>query len=346
MTNIMVRLLAVLALAISAAAARAADPVVINDPTRLDWDYYGSGYALLPIREAAIPGGGAAVQVTVDKGAQPHAAGANIPVGPIVEGRDYVIRFWARTMSSNAAGGKGRVLVRFFRNQQPYAGFGDTLVEIGHDWRTYEVSGRATQSIRESAAVGFQLAGAKQVIQIGQAVVAEGATTLGNRRFGSSDPDPLPTQIAGKGVLLNDPLNREWVTYGKTLTSTATATDVHTRKAMLMRVASAGSNSWDAGTNVPIRDAIKDGDKIIVAVLARTRSTDGKGNIRLRLQSNQQPYPGFGQQDVALAPNWRLYQWRVDSEMDLPAGHGEVAIHAGLAAQDVEIGPVYVLRLP
>jgi hypothetical protein len=31
--------------------------------------------------------------------------------------------------------------------------------------------------------------------------------------------------------------------------------------------------------------------------------------------------------------------------MDLPANQGEVAIHAGLAKQEVEIGPVYVIRV-
>lgn len=345
MRTIVAALAAALALGSTMPLAAQGEPKVINDPTRLDWDYYGSGYKLKPIRDAAIPGGGAAVEIEVQQGRNPYDAGANVPIGAITEGRDYVVRFWARTLKSSGKSGKGRILVRFFRNRDPYPGFGDTLVEVGPDWRTYEVSGRATVTIADGAAVAMQLAGATQTIQIGQTVVAEGTTTLANRRFGTTEPDPLPPQIAAKGMLLNDPLNRQWVTYGKALTTAATVTDVYTRKALAMTVTAAGSNSWDAGVNVPIRDSIAKGDRLIVAVLARSR-TVAPGAILLRLQSNQVPYPGFGQQDVALNANWRLYQWKVTSEMDLPAGQGEVAIHAGLAKQEVEIGPVYVIREP
>ena len=100
-------------LAASPPAVAQSDPKVINDPTRLDWDYYGSGYALKPIRDPAIPGGGAAVEIAVKKGRNAYDAGTNVPIGAIVEGRDYVVRFWARTLKSSASGGKGRLLVRF-----------------------------------------------------------------------------------------------------------------------------------------------------------------------------------------------------------------------------------------
>ncbi len=327
-----------------------ADLKILNDPTSLDWEYYGSGYKLKPIRDPSFPGGGAAVQIDVEKGHDPFTAGANVHLtGPIVAGRDYVVRFWARSLSAKSRDGRGQIVVRFFRNSDPYPGFGDTVVEIGPDWRSYEVTGRARIDVpADQAAVGMQLASVAQVLQIGQTVVAEG-TTLEGRPLAIAAPDPLPPQLAGKGELLNDPVNRNWVVYGKLLTSSPTTTDVYTRKAMLLSVSAAGEDSWDAGVNAPVRAAIAKGDNLLVAVLARSRSaatSDGQGWIRLRLQSNQPPYDGFGAQDLKLAPNWRLYQWHVQSEMDLPANIGEVAIHAGMAKQEVEIGPVYVLRLP
>jgi len=342
-------LLAALALGLAAAPATAqvagSGAKIINDPTSLAWEYYGTGYKLKPITDPSFPGGGAAVQVDVQKGRDPYSAGANIHLNaPIVTGRNYVIRFWARTISAKSPDGKGRIIVRFQRNADPYPGFGDTTVTIGPDWQSYEVTGRATMdSPAEQAAVGMQMASVGQVLQIGQAVVAEGTTTLAGSP--SAAPDPLPPGIEGRGELLNDPLNRNWVFYGKLLTQTPTATQVYTRKAVLMSVSAVGENSFDAGTNVPISSAIAKGDDLAVGVLARTRSSDGQGVIRLRLQSNQAPYPGFGAADIKLAPNWRLYQWHVQSEMDLPANKGEVAIHAGLAKQEVEIGPVYVIRL-
>ena len=322
---------------------------IINDPTSLDWEYYGAGYKLKPIRDASLAGG-AAVEVEVQKGHDPWAAGANIHLNqPIIKGRNYVVRFWARTITAKSDSGEGRILVRFLRNSDPYPGFGDSVVEVGREWKAYEVSGRATiDSSAQQAVVGMQLASVAQTIQIGQAVVAEGASTLEGRTLKIALPDPIPPQLADKGELLNDPANRNWVSYGKLLTATPTTTDVYTRKAVLMSVAAASENDTDAGMNAPIHEAIAKGDNLIVAVLARSRSAataDGQGWIRLRLQSNQTPYPGFGAQDIKLAPNWRLYQWRVESEMDLLPNTGEVAIHAGMAKQQVELGPVYVIRI-
>ena len=328
-------------------AGPAANVQIINDPTSLDWEYYGAGYKLKPIRDPSIPGGGAAVQVDVQKGHDPYSAGANIHLkAPIVAGRDYVVRFWARTLSAKSDDGKGRIIVRFQRNADPYPGFGETTVTIGPDWQSYEVTGRATiNSPVEQAVVGIQMASVGQIFQIGQTIVAEGPTTLVGGAPAAAASDPLPPGIEGRGELLNDPLNRNWVFYGKLLKTTPTKTSVYTRAATLMSVSGVGVNSYDAGANVPIHGAIANGDDLIVGVLARTQSADGQGTIRLRLQSNQPPYDGFGAQDVKLAPNWRLYQWHVISQMDLPADEGEVAIHAGMAKQDVEIGPVYVIRL-
>ncbi len=331
-----------------AAIAPANDVKVINDPTRLDWDYYGAGYKLKPIRDAAIPGAGAAVEIEVRKGANPYDAGTNIPIGPIVAGRDYVVRFWARALTAATGDKQGRLTVRFFRNSDPYPGFGDVTLLIGNEWRAYEVSARSNVDIPQLAAVGLQLAGARQTLQIGQAVVAEGTTTLAAwKPQPVAANDPIPPQIASKGELLNDPTDRGWVFYGKPQTTAATTTDVYTRKAVLLSVASAGTNSWDAGANVPIKSAIAVGDRLVVAMLARAKTAvtpNGLGLVRLRVQSNQPPYDGFGGSDIRLTSNWRLIQWQVTSEMDLPAGKAEVAIHTGLAKQDVEIGPVYVIR--
>lgn len=333
----------------SALAQSSGDFQIVNDPTSLDWEYYGTGYKLKPIRDPSIPSG-VAVEVEVQKGHDPWSAGANIHFNqPMVTGRNYVVRFWARTIAAKSDNGKGRIVVRFLRNIDPFPGFGDTTVEVGPEWKAYEVSGRATiDGSAQQAAVGMQLASLAQTIEIGQAVVAEGATTLEGRAIKITEPDPIPPQLAGKGDLLNDPANRNWVSYGKLLTATPTTTDVYTRRAVLVSVSAAGENSFDAGMNAPIRGAIAKEDDLIVAVLARSRSAatnDGQGWIRLRLQSSQPPYPGFGGQDIKLAPNWRLYQWHVESEMDLPPNTGEVAIHAGMAKQEIEIGPVYVIRV-
>ncbi len=331
------------------AAQSVATGTIINDPSGLDWDYYGSNYKLTPIRNPSFPGGGAAVEIDVAKGEHPYSAGANIQLtGPIVAGRDYVVRFWARTLSAASPNGRGRIVVRFMKNAEPYPGFGETIVSIGTDWTAHEVTARADQNISSQGAVALQFASIKQRIQVGQAIVAEGRTIVAAKPSASVE-STMPPQLAGKGELLNDPLNRNWVVYGRFQSATPTTTDVYTRRAVLLSVSAAGTNSWDAGVNAPIREAIAEGDILRVSMLARSLSaatSDGEGLVRLRVQSNQPPYDGFGAQDVKLGPSGKLIQWRTRAAMALPAGRGEIAIHTGLAKQDVEIGPIYVIREP
>ena len=322
-------------------------PRVINDPASLDWLYYGSDYTVKPLTGVPISGG-AAVEVKVRRGSQPYAAGTNILLtAPIVKGRDYAIRFWARTVKSSASDGQGKILVRFFRNEEPYNGFGDTTVTVGPEWKTYEVAARATMDIPANAGVGLQLASVSQTLQLGQAHVVEGSMTVTPNAVKPTG-DPLPPQLEGKGELLNVPTNRQWVTYGNAQTSAATTTDVYTRQATLLTVSQAGNEPYDAGANAPIAGAVRKGDRLLVAVLARAKSAEtpnGTGLVSLRMQSNKAPYAGWGEEAIHLAPGWKLFQWRTTATMDLPAGGGEVAIHTGLAKQQVEIGPVYVIRL-
>src|SRR5262245_37021344 len=105
------------AMAAQVGSSNASSVKIINDPTSLDWEYYGTGYKVKPIRDPSFPGGGAAVEVDVQKGHDPYSAGTNIHLNqPIVSARNYVVRFWARTLSAKSSDGKGRIIVRFFRN--------------------------------------------------------------------------------------------------------------------------------------------------------------------------------------------------------------------------------------
>ena len=58
------------------------------------------------------------------------------------------------------------------KNANTYAGFGDTVLDIGSEWALYEVTAKSDKALPTGqAVVGLQLAGAKQVIEIGQAIV-------------------------------------------------------------------------------------------------------------------------------------------------------------------------------
>ena len=325
---------------------------LINDPSALNWSTFGTIMKSKIVKSAEIPGGGAAMQFTLQSlGVAAYDAGANVPIRtPLRTKGDYVAAFWARTVKSDAPDGKGRISVRFQQNVAPYAGFGDTVLTIGSEWQLYEVPATADRDVPKGQAVlGLQLAGARQTIEVGQVIIVEGAKSIRQATATAApaaDPE-LPPQLVGKGDLLNDPANREWLLYGDKQVAKATTTNVYGRVATLLTVSAAGANAYDAGAAVPLRDAIAKGDRLRIAVLARTVSAstpDGQGKLAVRVQQNSAPYDGFADNMLTVGPNWRLYQIGTTASLALAAGTGQLALHTAGAAQAIEIGPVYVLR--
>lgn len=326
---------------------------LINDPSRMDWSFYGAEQKTRNVQDASIPGGGAAVRVEVPRaGANIYDSGANVPIRRgIAVGRDVTVAFYARTVKSEAPGGKGKIGVRFQQNAAPYAGFGDTVLDIGSEWALYEVTARSDKALPTGqAVVGLQLAGAKQVIEIGQVIVVEGATSIRTTRRveTAAAPDPeLPPQLKDKGRMLNDPTNRDWGFYGAGQTTKATVTNVYGRVGTLFSVATAGAAPYASGASVTLNEEIKEGDVLLVAVLARTLSAatpDGQGRLSVRIQKNAAPYDGFLDKPVQVGPNWRLYQFRTQAPMDIAKRAGQLSIQTGAAQQEIEVGPIYVIR--
>ena len=224
------------------------------------------------------------------------------------------------------------------------------MLTVGSEWRLYEVPATADRDVPKGQAVlGFQLAGARQTIEIGQVIIVEGATSI-RRTTATAAPaaDPeLPPQLVGKGDLLNDPASREWLLYGDKQVAKATTTNVYGRVATLLTVGAAGTNAFDAGAAVPLRGAIAKGDRLRIAVLARAVSAstpDGQGKLAIRVQQNAAPYDGFADNMLTVGPNWRLYQIGTTASVALAAGTGQLALHTAAAEQAIEVGPVYVLR--
>jgi hypothetical protein len=328
---------------------------LINDPTQLDWTVFGPGAASKPIKGETIPGGKAALQVSVPKaGATLYEIGTNAPITAAIKpGTDLVVAFYARTASSSRHDGSGIVGVRFQQNAAPYPGFGDTTLLIGKEWKLYEVSARSNLSIpRGQAVVAFQLSGAKQVIEIGQTIVASGATTLSSKNskaVQSATTDLLP-QLQGKGRLISNPANKAWTVYGTAQTSrTVPSPNIPGTGGTALQVTTpaATKNAYDVGTNIPVTGAVSAGDILLVGVLTRTApggTADGTAKLGIRVQLNEAPYPGFGDNVLSVGPTWRLLQLRTQAKIAIPPGKGAVALHFGAAAQSIEVGQVYVIN--
>jgi hypothetical protein len=323
---------------------------LINDPTRLDWTVFGSGASSKAIKGTSAPGGGA-LQITVPKkGATPYEIGTNAPITAAIKpGQRITVAFYARTIKAETTDGRGRVGVRFQQDSAPYPGFGDTRLTIGNDWQLYEVTALSDRAINAGqAVVGFQLAEAKQIIEIGQTIVVEGATSIIAKSGTTYIPTPIMLpQLEGKGTLVNDPAATDWQFYGTGLThETVAAKGMPGDNATRISVAKTGTNVYDAGANVPFARTITQGDIMIIAVLARTISADtpdGLGKIGVRIQQNASPYPGFGDHVLSVGPTWKLLQIKTQARIDIAAGQAAVALQLAGAKQTVEIGRVYVL---
>jgi hypothetical protein len=322
---------------------------LINDPSSLGWTVFGADQTSKTLKSADIPGGGAALQITVSKlGANPYDAGTNAPItAKIKSGTDITALFWARAPQSSASDGKGRITVRFQKNAAPYPGFGESTLQIEREWKLYQFTAKADRDIAAGQAVlAFQLAGAKQTIEIGQTIIVSGATSIINDKTPASIE--LHPKLVGKGNVITDYSTQKWPLYGSVAAQKMVpAKEVPGGQAVQFEIAAPGANPHDVGLSIPVTRKIEEEDILILAVLARTVSAatpDGKGRLGVRVQQNAAPYPGFADNTLAVGPNWGLYQVRTKAKATIEAGQGVVSVHLAGAKQVIEIGQVYLIE--
>lgn len=328
---------------------------IINDPMSLDWPSQGTGFKKKGIVDPKIPGGGAAAQYAIlNKGANPWDAGASIPLNSAIKrGEDITVGFWARSLAAETPDGQGTVTVRVQQNSAPWPGFIDQTVSIGRDWKWHEVTGSSTIDIpRGLAIVSLTMAHAKQTLEIGEMIVVKGSKYILTHEVGPSGGLELPPQLTGKGTLLNRAELRTGWTFNGPEASHTNIEDrnVYMRKATRFTVPAPTANPWDVAANVPIEDGINAGDQLLIAVTARTVSAataDGKAQVSMRVQNDTPPdYDGFLQVNLKPGSNWQLLQLKATAPKSIPAGKAVLALHFGTAQQVVEVGPVYVLKVP
>jgi Carbohydrate binding domain len=329
---------------------------LVNDPSNMEWNIFGPGVVSKPIKDPSIPGGGGAMQVKSPKaGKNNYDIGANIPItAAIKSGQKFVVAFYAKTVSADTPDGKAKIGVRIQQNAAPYSGFADTVLSIGKDWQLYEVKGTSNINVDKGIAVlNYQLSGAKQVVQIGQTIVVEGADSLNtvtkNAPQTNAAASKMMPNLEGKGKIINDPARTQlWGFYGDGLTQKSVPSkSMPEGTATEVTVSKLGKNVYDSGISIPINEAIAEGDVLTIAFVARTLSADtenGAGKIGLRVQRNAAPYPGFGDNTLSIGPNWKVYQLRTQARMDIVKGMAAVSMQLGGAKQSFEIGSVYVLN--
>jgi hypothetical protein len=325
---------------------------LINDPTGLDWPTQGE-VEVESLTDAAIPGGGAANRYTVKRaGPEPYSVQASVPLTQGIERGDTVtVGFWARTESAETDAGRGRLTLRLQLNQAPWPGFGDTTLEIGPEWKWHEVSATATSTIRRGSGIlAFHLAGARQTIAIGQTIVVKGAAAIvaqGTAPVAATVEMPEPLKNAGR--LINDPANRGWRQTGPESAWLARAEPAIWLGQATRYTASAGMPAGAVTAAIPIPEAIATGDKLLIAIVARTQSAeslDGRGQVGIRVQDNVPPHDAIANVAATVGTNWGLIRVPITAPRDLPAGRIEVVLDFARTGQAIDIGPVYVFKVP
>ncbi len=331
--------------------------VLVSDPSRIDWDSYGPDFYAESIIDESIPGGGAARRFHINRATEfIYTSGTNIPLIRDVERGDVVtIGFWARTVEASTPDGKGVVRVRFQQDAPPYPGFGEKTLEIGTEWDWYEVTAPVEQKLRrKDGIVAIQFGRTKQVLEIGQAIIVSGASTIaGTPAPAPAAPAPtaenlIPPPLAGQGKLLNDPRSREWA-----ITAVAGSSEPRDEPGIWLgkatKLVSTASSATGSGVTarVPIGEALAEGDEFQIAIAARTVSAatpTGRAMIGISVEHGEGARSRFAQNRMEVGPNWQLIRVKTRAPAAVAPGTGEVVIELGEMEQAVDIGPVYVLK--
>lgn len=333
---------------------------LVNDPSRIDWQSYGADLDASSVVDENIPGGGAARRFEIKRAAEfIYASGTNVPLTESVNRGDTVtIGFYARTIESDEADGNGVLRVRFQRNVEPYPGFGEETLSIGKDWQWYEVSAKAEQKLRsDDGIVALQFGRTRQIIEIGQAIVVSGADSIAAEgpiqvaaaRFNIPELE-MPDGLGDTGTLINDPGQNLWKFGGTAGTFVNRAEpEIWMMRATRFAVTEGGTGLTDLAATVPINTAIAEGDNLVIAIAAKTISSaseDGKGVAAARIQGTLPPHESFASNRFRVGDNWQLIKIETRAPRAYGPGGAELELYFGGTVQEVDLGPVYVFKVP
>ena len=328
---------------------------LVNDPSKINWQSYGPDFYAEGFRDDKIPGG-AGRRFHVNKaGNNIYDAGTNIPlIRRVLRGQDVTIGFYARTVKADTTDGKGILRVRFQENAPPYAGFGDKILSIDTQWRWYEVTAKAEQTLNsKDGIVAIHFGDTKQILEIGQAIIVADSAYIANAPAPAAAPAPIPTApedsdlpppLRGIGKLLNDPTDRDWTIAAEG--GTADSRDEAT--IWLGRATRLATSVTEAGEVIAIVDVpgeIPEGKKVLVALAAKsvaTQNPEGKALLGISLAVAGEPQP-IKISTVSLGTNWQLVRFETRMPKLVADGTARVGLIIEGTGEAIDVGPVYVL---
>jgi hypothetical protein len=159
-----------------------------------------------------------------------------------------------------------------------------------------------------------------------------------------ADLASLKSQLPGQ--LMNDPTRADWPIHGTGATSRPRkAADAPGGGALEVTIPSKGPTPYASGLSIPLTGAVQRGQDVVISFYARTVSADtadGNGIVGVRFQEGVAPYDGFGDRQVTIGHEWKLYEVAARADRDLPASHAEVALQLSAAGQTLQISQAIV----
>ena len=356
---------------------------VVRHPEIESWAPYGVDSSKT-VKAASVPDGEAFRLEISRKGANVWDAGAQIQnANPIAAGDVISASFWARAVKIPDGEMTAKIPAVLQLTREPYDAFANASLELDQTWRFVSIYGEALQSYRPGEmALSLQIAGAKQTIDLGPAVIlnlgpgavdpsamlprGDAASSSGASsakpapskpvapvklsRAIEKDMEALRSRLPAGARLVSVPSPNVEAYYGKGPARIVKDRAVPGGEALEVVTERAGLESWSAGVNWALTEDIVKDDVILVALWAKAieaRNESQTAAIQpIRVQQSAEPYSSAAEGVAYLSRDWALYYVPGLSGEDIEAGPAGLTFHLGLIPQTVRLGPAYVFKFP
>ena len=160
----------------------------------------------------------------------------------------------------------------------------------------------------------------------------------------------MPEGLEGTGTLINDPGQNFWKFGGSAGSyENRNEPEIWMMRATRFSVAQEGTTLTDLAATVPINQRIEEGDNLVIAIAARTISSaseDGRAVAASRIQGTAPPFESFAANRFRIGPQWQLIKIETRAPRGYGAGGAELELYFGGTVQEVDLGPVYIFKVP
>lgn len=132
------------------------------------WAFYGQGLGRKAVPARGTPGR-TALQFTVpEKGTNAYDYGLSVPIEETLEEGDILnVAVLARTVSTTAPDGLGKITLRVQKNVTGYPAFGENTLSLGPSWKLIQLRTQARFDIpRDEGVIAIHLGASKQIVEI------------------------------------------------------------------------------------------------------------------------------------------------------------------------------------